>query len=226
MKVTYLGHASLLVEMGGKNLIFDPFITQNELAQNIDVDKLPADYILLTHGHGDHVADVERIVKNTGAKIISNFEIVNWFAPKGVTGHPMNHGGKWKFDFGTVKMVNAIHSSSMPDGSYGGNPGGFVVWDDANCFYVAGDTALTEDMKTIPLTAPELDFCVLPIGDNFTMGYEEAIIASDFVKCDTVIAYHYDTFGYIVIDKEKVKQAFAAAGKKLIFLGIGESMVF
>lgn len=224
MKLTYLGHASLSVNMGGKDLIFDPFITDNELAKNIDVDSLAADYILLTHGHADHVADVERIVKNTGATIVSNFEIVNWFAPKGVVGHPMNHGGKWNFDFGTVKYVNAIHSSSMPDGSYGGNPGGFVVWNNNKSFYVAGDTALTEDMKTIPVTCPKLDFCVLPIGDNFTMGYEDAIIASDYLQCDTVIAYHYDTFGYIVVDKEKVKKAFKEAGKKIIFLEIGESI--
>ncbi len=224
MKLTYLGHASISVNIGNKNIVFDPFITENELAKNIDVDSLKADYILLTHGHADHVADVERIVKNTRATIVSNFEIVNWFAPKGVVGHPMNHGGKWKFDFCTVKYVNAIHSSSMPDGSYGGNPGGFVVWDENKCIYVAGDTALTEDMKTIPKTCPKLDLCVLPIGDNFTMDYKDAIIASDYLECDTVLAYHYDTFGYIVVDKEEVKNAFKEAGKKVIFLDIGETM--
>lgn len=226
MKVTFLGHASLSLEIGGKNIIVDPFISANELANNIDVDSLKANYILLTHGHVDHVADVEKIVKNTGAKIVSNFEVVNWFGAKGLEGHPMNHGGKWKFDFATVKMVNAIHSSSMPDGSYGGNPAGFVIWDENNCFYIAGDTALTEDMKTISLTTPKLDFCVLPIGDNFTMGYEEALIASDFVKCDTVIAYHYDTFGYIVVDKELITKAFEAKGKKIIFMEIGETRDF
>ncbi len=226
MKVTYLGHASLQIQTNGKSLIVDPFISANELAKNIDIDSLKADYLLLTHGHADHVADVELIVKNTGAKLISNFEVINWFAAKNIEGHPMNHGGKWEFDFGTLKMVNAIHSSSMPDGSYGGNPAGFVVWNDEISFYIAGDTALTQDMKLIPLTTPKLDFCVLPIGDNFTMGYEEAIIASDFVKCDTVIAYHYDTFGYIVVDKEMVKKEFEERGKKIIFLEIGESIEF
>ena len=226
MKLTYLGHASLQIQTNDKFLIVDPFISANELAKNIDIDSLKADYLLLTHGHADHVADVEQIVKNTGAKIISNFEVINWFAAKNIEGHPMNHGGKWEFDFGTLKMVNAIHSSSMPDGSYGGNPAGFVVWNDEISFYIAGDTALTQDMKLIPLTTPKLDFCVLPIGDNFTMGYEEAIIASDFVKCDTVIAYHYDTFGYIVVDKELVKKEFEERGKNIIFLEIGESIEF
>lgn len=226
MKVTYLGHASLSFELGGKTIIVDPFISENELASNIDVDSLKADYILLTHGHGDHVADVERIVKNTKAKIVSNFEVINWFGAKGLEGHPMNHGGKWKFDFATVKMVNAIHSSSMPDGSYGGNPAGFVIWNKDKSFYIAGDTALTEDMKIIPLTTPKLDFCILPIGDNFTMGYEEAMIASDFVKCDTIIAYHYDTFGYIVVDKDLIIKAFEAKGKKIIFMEIGETREF
>lgn len=226
MKLTYLGHAALSLNIKNSDIIVDPFISDNELAKNIDVDSLKADYILLTHGHADHVADVERIVKNTNAKLVSNFEIINWFAAKNIEGHPMNHGGKWKFDFGMVKMVTAIHSSSMPDGSYGGNPAGFVVWNDEICFYIAGDTALTEDMKIIPKTTPKLDFCVLPIGDNFTMGYEEALIASEYLECDTIIAYHYDTFGYIVVDKDKIIKAFEAKGKKIIFLEIGESIEF
>jgi L-ascorbate metabolism protein UlaG (beta-lactamase superfamily) len=226
MKLTYLGHGSLSLEIKGKNIIVDPFIADNELASHIDVDALKADYILLTHGHADHVADVERIAKNTGAKVISNFEIVNWFGAKGIEGHPMNHGGKWKFDFGYVKYVNAIHSSSMPDGSYGGNPGGFVIWNDEICFYIAGDTALTEDMRSIPATCPKLDFSVLPVGDNFTMGYEDARIASDYIKCDKIIGYHYDTFGYIVIDKETAVKHFWKKNKELIFLDIGADISF
>lgn len=224
MKITYYGHASFGLELKGKNIIFDPFISPNELAKNIDVKKLKADFILLSHAHGDHVADVETIANNTGATIVSNAEIVGYYSNKKINGHPMNHGGKWKFDFGIVKYVNAVHSSSFPDGTYGGNPGGFVIWNDENCFYFAGDTALTMDMKLIPMTCPKLDFAILPIGDDFTMGYEDAAIASDFIECETIIGCHYDTFGYIKIDHEAAKNAFAKRGKELILPPIGETM--
>ena len=223
MKFTFLGQSTFAVEMNGKNLVFDPFISPNEKAKHIDASSIAADYILLSHGHGDHVADAETIGKNTGAKIISNYEIVTWYGQKGLEGHPLNHGGKWNFDFGTVKYVNAVHSSVLPDGTYGGNPGGFVIWDDQNTFYFAGDTALTLDMKLIPMTCPKLDVAILPIGDNFTMGYEDAAIAAEFIECDTIIGCHYDTFGYIEIDHEAAKKAFAAKGKELILLAIGES---
>lgn len=224
MKLTYLGHACILVEFGGKKLLFDPFISGNELAKNVDIDAIEADYILITHGHQDHILDVERIAKNTGAKLISNFEIVTYFGNLGIEGHPMNHGGSWDFDFGKVKYVNAVHSSSFPDGTYAGNPGGFVIWNEANAFYFAGDTALTMDMKLIPLTCPKLDFCILPVGDNFTMGVDEALLASDFVECSKVVACHYDTFGYIVVDKNLVNRAFQAKNKDLIFVDIGEAI--
>src|SRR4030095_6395474 len=146
MKVTYYGHASFAVETHGKTLLFDPFISPNELARHIDVDAVRADYILISHGHMDHMADAERIAKRTGATIISNFELTVWFERQGVhKTHPLNHGGGCQFDFGRVKFVNAIHSSSLPDGSYGGNPGGFVVESQAGNFYYSGDTALTMD---------------------------------------------------------------------------------
>ncbi|MGB3467855.1 MAG: hydrolase, partial [Cyclobacteriaceae bacterium] len=131
--------------------------------------------------------------------------------------------GKFAFDFGTVKYVNAVHSSSMPDGSYGGNPGGFVIWNDEQCFYNAGDTALTMDMKLIPLTCPKLDFAMLPIGDNFTMGYEDALIASEFIECDHLMGFHFDTFPPIEIDHEKVRSVFKKANKKLILPEIPKS---
>ena len=224
MKITYYGHACFGMEVKGKHLIFDPFISPNELAKSIDIQSIPADYILLSHAHGDHVADVETIVQNTGASLISNAEIITYYSQKGIEGHMMNHGGKWKFDFGIVKYTTAIHSSSFPDGSNGGNPGGFVIWNDANCFYYAGDTALTMDMKLIPMTCPKLDFAILPLGDNFTMGYEDAVVASDFIECEKIIACHFDTFGYIRIDHEEAKKAFAKRGKELILPGIGQSI--
>ncbi len=223
MKITYYGHACFGVEMNGKHLLFDPFITGNELAKHVEIDKIPADYILISHGHGDHVADAEAIGKRTGAKVISNFEIVSWFEQKGLQGHPMNHGGKWTFDFGTVKYVSAIHSSVLPDGTYGGNPGGFVIWDDNQCFYFAGDTAVTMDMKLIPMLCPKLDFAIMPIGDNFTMDIQEAVLAADFVACKKIVGCHFDTFGYIVIDKDAAKKAFEDTGKELILLPVGES---
>jgi L-ascorbate metabolism protein UlaG (beta-lactamase superfamily) len=224
-KITYFGHSAFLIDFEGTKLVLDPFISPNEKAGHINVDEIEANYILLSHGHQDHMVDVERIAKNTGATLVSNFELVSWYSNKGVKGHPMNHGGSWHFDFGSVKFVNAIHSSSLPDGSFAGNPGGFVVSNNEHCFYFAGDTALTMDMQLIPMSSPKLDFAILPIGDNFTMGIEDAVIAAEFIKCKRIIACHYDTFGYIEIDHKAAKAAFADKGIELIILPIGESLV-
>lgn len=224
MNIQYLGQSGFLIEFGGKSLLFDPFITSNPIAKGINKDDLNPDYILLSHGHFDHVEDAEYIAKKSGAKIISNYEIVEWYGKKDIAGHPLNHGGKFDFDFGTVKYVNAIHTSMLPDGSYGGNPGGFVIWNDASCFYFAGDTALTMDMKLIPLTCPNLDFAILPIGDNFTMGYEDAALAADFVDCKKIIGCHYDTFGYIEIDSDKAISHFNENGLELILPEIGSTI--
>ena len=225
MKLTFYGHACFGVLVGGKNILFDPFIKYNELAQHIDINSIAADYIFISHGHQDHMADAMEIAQRTGATIVSNFEITSWFESKGAgKTHPMNHGGKWKFDFGTVKYVNAVHSSSMPDGAYGGNPGGFVIETPDGTFYYSGDTALTLDMQLIPISSPALKFALLPIGDNFTMGVDDAIIASDFIKCNRIIGLHYDTFGYIKIDHQQAIQKFADKGKELILLEIGNSI--
>lgn len=222
MKITFYGHASLGIETNSKHIIVDPFITANELAAHIDINTLKADYILLTHAHGDHVLDVEAIAQNTGATIVSNAEIATYYGKKGFNTHPMNHGGSWKFDFGTVKYVNAIHSSQFPDGTDGGNPGGFVIEADKN-IYIAGDTALTYDMKLIPLRT-KLDLAIFPIGSNFTMDAEDAVIAADFVACNNVLGYHFDTFGYIKIDHEAAKKLFTDKGKNLTLLEIGASL--
>ena len=225
MKITFLGHASLLLEIENQKIIVDPFITGNPLASEIDVKSLEVDYILITHGHQDHVLDVETIAKNNPtAVLISNYEIVQWFAEKGINGHPMNHGGMHQLDFGHLKYVNAIHSSVLPDGTYGGNPGGFIVTGGSKTVYIAGDTALTMDMKLIPMTSPKLDLAVLPIGDNFTMGYEDAVIASDFIECNQVLGCHYDTFPPIQLDKEKARAHFDSRGKELHLLEIGQSL--
>ena len=223
MKITFLCHASLQIQIGDTKILVDPFITGNPKASHIDVGSLKADYILITHAHQDHILDVETIAKRTGAVIISNFEIVSHYQSKDFKGHPMNHGGSWEFDFGRVKYVNAIHTSSFPNGSNGGQPGGFVIEGEHKTIYIAGDTALTYDMKLIPLQT-KLDLAVLPIGDNFTMGIEDAIIASDFIECDKILGYHFDTFGYIEINHEDAKRRFFEKDKDLMLLEIGESL--
>jgi L-ascorbate metabolism protein UlaG (beta-lactamase superfamily) len=224
MKVTYYGHSCFSVEVSGKHLLFDPFITPNKLAAAIDVDKVAADYILISHGHDDHVADAVRIAKRTGATVISNWEIICWLNGQGVKNtHPMNIGGHWIFDFGNVKCVNAVHSSSLPDGTYGGNPMGFLVEAAAGNFYYSGDTALTYDMKLIG-EFKQMDFALLPIGNNYTMGIDNAIIASDFINCQTIIGLHYDTTEHIRIDKQEAFHKFAVAGKQLLLPEIGAAV--
>lgn len=226
MKITFYGHACFSAQIKNRTLLFDPFITPNELAKSIDINKIPADYILVTHGHGDHVADVMSIAKRTGAMIISNYEVANWFAKQGATEtHPLNHGGSVKLDFGSAKLVNAIHSSGLPDGSYGGNPGGFVVESSEGNFYFSGDTALTMDMKLIG-ESTKLKFAALCIGDNFTMGVDDALKAADFVRCDDILGVHFDTFPPIKIDHRAAMEKFSAKGKRLHLLKPGESHDF
>jgi L-ascorbate metabolism protein UlaG (beta-lactamase superfamily) len=224
MKLTYYGQSCFAVEVEGINLLFDPFITPNELAKNISLDSIKADYLLVSHGHTDHIADGVSLAKQTGATVIGAFEVINWFAGKGIDKvHPMNIGGQWLFDFGKVRCTNAIHSSAMPDGSYGGNPMGFLIITNDKSFYYSGDTALTLDLQLIPRWAKP-DFAILPLGDNFTMGYEDAIIAAEMIGCENIVGVHFDTFGYIKIDHEKVKNAFKAAGLNLFLPAIGESI--
>lgn len=225
MRVTYYGHACFLVETKGKRLLFDPFVGPNEKV-DLDPAELKCDYIFLTHAHFDHTADVETVYKNNDCQLISNYEIITYYGNQDMQGHPLNQGGKASFDFGTVKYVPAIHSSSFGDGTYGGNPGGFVIWNDEGCFYHSGDTSLTMDMKLIPMLCPPLDFAILCIGDNFTMGPEEAVLAADFIQCDQIIGCHYDTFGYIEIDHAAAKKAFSDQGKQLHLLSIGDRKDF
>ena len=224
MRFTYYGQSCFGVFAGGKNLLFDPFISPNELARHIKMDTIRADYILVSHAHGDHIADAVELAKKTKSTVIGAFEVVTWLSQQGVEKiHPMNLGGQWNFDFGKVRCTNAIHSSQFPDGSYGANPMGFLITTAENAFYYSGDTALTMDMQLIPRWA-KLDFCVLPIGDNFTMDYEDAIEAANMVQCNTVVGVHFDTFGYIKIDHQKAIKAFADAGKTLHLLEIGASI--
>jgi len=223
MKTTFYGQASFEIETGGKKLLFDPFISQNPMAKAIDIKSLKPDYILVSHGHGDHVADLLQIQKNSGAIVICIAEIAGWLGSKGVkNAHGMNIGGGYNFEFGRVKMVNAVHSSTLPDGSPGGNPAGFVIYTKDKTIYFAGDTALTYDMKL--LADENIDWAFLPIGDNYTMGADDAIKASSFINCKNIIGMHYDTFPVIKIDKDSVKEKFVNAGVNLKLLEIGESL--
>ena len=223
MKTTYYGQSTFLLETGDKKLLFDPFISPNPAAKDIDINNLEPDYILISHGHGDHVADLLAIQKNSGATVICIAEIAGWLGKKGVNNaHGMNIGGAFNFDFGRVKMVTAMHSSTMPDGSSGGNSAGFVIHADGMAIYFAGDTALTYDMKL--LANENLDWAYLPIGDNYTMGVDDAVKASDFINCKNVIGMHYDTFPVIEIDKAFATEKFVKAGINIKLLQIGESL--
>lgn len=221
MKITYYGHSCFSAEVNGKHILFDPFVTGNPLAKDIvDISTIPADYILVSHGHSDHIWDAEAIARRTGAKIVCSWEIYEWFGKKGLENcHPMNTGGEWNFGDFTVKCTAAQHSSGLPDGSYGGNPMGFIVSGQQGKFYYSGDTALTYDMKIVG-EFEKPGFALLPIGSNFTMGIDDAVRAAQWAGVKKVIALHYDTFGYIVVDHADAVSRFAAAGIELTLMEI------
>jgi L-ascorbate metabolism protein UlaG (beta-lactamase superfamily) len=224
MKFTYYGQSGFSVEIKGKKILFDPFITHNPLAKHINTKLIEADYLFISHGHGDHTADAIELAKQTNAMCVGSFEVANWLQSNGIEKvHPVNHGGPVPFEFGKVRSVNAIHSSSFNDGSYAGNPMGFVFTTDEGNFYFAGDTALTMDMQLIPRFA-KLDFSVMPVGGNYTMDVSDAIIAADFVQCDKVVGVHYNTFDLIKIDTEKAIADFKAVGKTLLLPKVGETI--
>jgi len=222
MQITYFGHSCFLVDIGGYKILFDPFISPNPLAEAIDIQSIEADYILLSHAHFDHSFDVEAIAKNTEATIIANWEIHIWYQKLGLKTHPMNIGGKWPFEFGTVKMVLAQHSSSFPDGTYGGQAAGFLIESDEFTFYYSGDTGLFSDMKLIG----EMDkpsFAFFPVGDNFSMGIKESLIAAKWTGVKKVIGMHFDTFPYLQIDHKEAQVIAHFNEIELILPKIGES---
>ncbi|MBK8500252.1 MAG: metal-dependent hydrolase [Flavobacteriales bacterium] len=223
MKLTYYGHSCVGVDTAGHDVLFDPFVLGNPLAGAVDIARIPATEILITHGHGDHMADAEAIAKRTNATLVSNYEIAGWFEKKGIAKTVgLNLGGAVNVGPLRVKYVTALHSSQMPDGTYGGNPGGFVVQSEEGAFHHAGDTALTLDMQL--LKTFKLRFACLPIGDHFTMGVDDAIIAAQYMGVTKVVGLHYNTFPPIVIDTEKAKAAFSAAGLELLLPTIGTTI--
>lgn len=224
MNITYYGHSAFGVEIKQKHLLFDPFISENPAAADIDSSQVPADYILLTHGHGDHLGDTVKISERTGAPVITNFEITTWLGNKGVEKSvPMNFGGSIDLGFCKIKMVLATHSSTLPDGSPAGNPCGFVVECEEGSFYYSGDTGLHYDMKLLG-EFHSLDFAFLCMGDHFTMGVADSLIASNFINCSHVIGMHYDTMEQIKIDHEASKKLYKDAGKTLELMEIGSSL--
>jgi len=224
MHIKFYSHSCFVISIGKHQLMFDPFITGNPTAPTTDVNSIRADFIFVSHAHGDHMEDAMQIAIQNKALLVSNYEITEWYLKKGLKNvKGINHGGKTELDFGTVRYVNAIHSSTFPDGTYGGNPGGFVLETSEGNFYFAGDTALTMDMKLIPMTC-KLKFAMLPIGGNFTMDFNDAVIASDFLECNKVIGMHFDTYPPIEINHEEALNAFRTKGKELILLKPGESI--
>lgn len=223
MEITFYGHSCIGIKTGDTSLLLDPFISGNPSAKHINVDLIKADYILITNAHQDHTMDVESIAKRNNAKVISNFEIVEYYYNLGIDGHPMNLGGGFDFPFGYLKFVPALHSSTFPDGKSGGCAGGFVLRTSEKTIYFSGDTALHFDMQLIPVRY-RIDLAVLPIGNNFTMDVEDAIMASDFVKCNKVLGVNYDTFSCIKVDHDSAKRNFKAKGKELLLLEIGRTI--
>lgn len=201
--LTFHGHATFGLTVDGTNLIIDPFLAPNSPVANASAEDVEADYVLITHGHGDHIADAIPIAQRTGATTVSNFEIHDWLLANGVEkAHPLHIGGGFNFPFGRVKLTIAHHGSALPDGSNGGNPAGLLLTlNDGKRIYFAGDTALTYDMRLIGDDGG-CDVAVLPIGDNFTMGPADAIRAAEFVQAKHVIPCHYNTFPPIQQDAD------------------------
>ena len=204
-KIKYLGHASFQVLTNNNSILIDPFLTDNPSATT-NADELDADAILVTHGHFDHVADVETIAKRTGALLIANYEIVTWFQNQGITNtHAMHIGGQHAFDFGTVKLTIAHHGSCLPDGSNGGQPTGILLTTVDGTIYHAGDTGLFLDMQLI--AEEDIQVAILPIGDNFTMGPADSVKATGFLKASTVIPAHFNTWPLIEQDTDSWQES-------------------
>ena len=223
-KLTYLGHSAFLIEGQSTSIVIDPFLRGNPLAKTTPED-ITVDFVLLTHGHGDHVGDAVEIAKNNDATIIAVYELANYCQSQGAKVHPMHIGGAFKFSFGRVKYTIAHHGSSTPDGAYMGEPGGLLVTMDGKTLYHAGDTALFYDMKLIG-EMNELDVAILPIGDNFTMGIDDAVKAAGFLQAGRYVPMHYDTFDVIKANPNEFVEKLAVHGQKGQVMAVNGTLTY
>lgn len=222
-KLTWLSHSAFLIETQSTKILIDPFISGNPLSP-VDAGQVEADYILVSHGHGDHIGDTIEIAKRTGATVVANFEICNWLETQGIEKvHPQHIGGGFTYPWGRVKLTIAHHGSQLPDGSYGGNPCGFLLSIEGKNIYHACDTGLFYDMKLIGEEG--IDVAILPIGDNFTMGPDDALRAVSLIEPKIAIPIHYDTFDLIKQDPHAwAKRVSKAGSTEVKVLEPGESL--
>ena len=222
VEITYHSHSCFTIDSNGTLLLIDPFLSGNPLA-DVGPDEVEADYILVSHGHGDHVGDTVAIAKRTGATVVSNFEIQGWMAGQGVENtHPLHIGGGYNFPCGRIKLTIAHHGSMLPDGTYGGNPAGFLLTLGDTKIYHACDTGLFYDMKLIGEEG--LDLAILPIGDNFTMGPDDALRAVKLLEPKVVVPIHYDTFDVIQQDPQAfARRVEAETAARCVVLKAGDS---
>lgn len=222
MKLTYLGHSVIMIEEGNFKGIIDPFIKGNNSEVKLD-DLFNITHIFVTHGHGDHLGDTVEIAKKNNSLIITNHEIATYLNKFSLNTHSMHIGGRTKFDFGTVKMTNALHGSGISEGNemiYGGNPCGFIIEVNGKKIYHAGDTGLTYDMKL--LQSENIDVAFIPIGGNYTMDINDAVLAIDFIKPKKVVPIHYNTFDVIKADPNEFKKKVGQT--ETIILNINQAM--
>jgi L-ascorbate metabolism protein UlaG (beta-lactamase superfamily) len=223
-ELTYFSHSAWQIKNHGMIILIDPFLDDNPTSP-VKASEVKADFIIVTHAHGDHLGDAIPIAKRENATIISNFEIANWCGAQGVTAHPMHIGGSRDFPFGRVKLTQAFHGSSFPDGSYGGMPAGVLLTIEGKTIYHSGDTGLFSDMKLIGESTP-IDIALIPIGDNFTMGVDDAVRAIEFLKPKMAIPMHYRTFDVINTDPDVFVAKLKSIGIDARILGYGETINF
>jgi L-ascorbate metabolism protein UlaG (beta-lactamase superfamily) len=223
MKIKFHGHSFVQIESSKYSIVIDPFITGNPKAI-VRPSDIKCDFIVLSHGHGDHFGDTIEISRNNNALVLATYELANYAESKGVRlTHTMNLGGGYSFPFGRVKLTLAHHSSTTPDGAYAGDPAGILLYLDGKTFFHAGDTALFYDMKLIGETN-SIDYAFLPIGDNFTMGIDDAVKAAEFLNAKKVIPIHYNTFDVIKADAEEFRKKIQSIGKECIVMNPGDKI--